>query len=63
MDSFATAREPFRFYTRMQLAELTGLKASNLGELVYYIKQVPTASIYQHTLPAAAPVHVPGTAQ
>ncbi|OGS17374.1 MAG: hypothetical protein A2219_05985 [Elusimicrobia bacterium RIFOXYA2_FULL_50_26] len=49
MNSFATAREPFRFYTRMQLAELTGLKASNLEELLYYIKQVPTSSIYQHT--------------
>ncbi|MDD5422007.1 MAG: DUF5752 family protein [Candidatus Omnitrophota bacterium] len=43
------AREPFRFYTRLNLSELTGLKASNMEELLDRIKQVPESSIYHHT--------------
>jgi hypothetical protein len=43
------ATEPFRFYTRLHLSELTGLKALTLGELLEFIKTVPGASIYYHT--------------
>lgn len=41
--------EPFRFYTRLHLTELTGLEASNLPQLLEHIKEVPEASIYHHT--------------
>jgi len=43
------AVEPFRFYTRLHLSELTGLKASNLLELLNLIKEVPDSAIYHHT--------------
>lgn len=43
------AAEPFRFYTRLNLSELTGLKASNLKALLECIKEVPDSSIYHHT--------------
>lgn len=43
------ASEPFRFYTRLHLKELTGLKASNLTELVELIREVPESVIYYHT--------------
>lgn len=43
------AKEPFRFYTRLNLSELTGLKASNLKELLECLKVVPESSIYHHT--------------
>lgn len=43
------ANEPFRFYTRLNLSELTGLKASSLEELLEYIKEVPESCIYHHT--------------
>lgn len=43
------AEEPFRFSTRLHLSELTGIKASNLGELLACIKIVPESSIYHHT--------------
>jgi hypothetical protein len=43
------AREPFRFYSRTQLTELTGLKAKNLRELAEILKTVPTAVVYYHT--------------
>ncbi|MEW5758686.1 MAG: DUF5752 family protein [Candidatus Omnitrophota bacterium] len=43
------SKEPFRFYTRLHLSELTGLKASNLPQLLELIKEVPGASIYHHT--------------
>lgn len=43
------AEEPFRFYTRLNLSELTGLKASNLEELLACLKEVPDSSIYHHT--------------
>jgi len=39
----------FRFYTRLHLRVLTGLKASNIVELLELIKTVPGASIYYHT--------------
>lgn len=43
------AKEPFRFYTRHYLKELTGLKAKNLTELVNILKDVPESVIYYHT--------------
>lgn len=43
------AQEPFCFYTRVHLAELTGLKAKNLDELLDHIKTVPGSCIYHHT--------------
>ncbi|MBM4446733.1 MAG: mechanosensitive ion channel family protein [Chloroflexi bacterium] len=43
------ATRPFRFYTRLYLKELTGLKASNLVELVNMLKEVPDSVIYYHT--------------
>ena len=39
----------FRFYTRLHLKVLTGLKASNILELLKLIKKVPGSSIYYHT--------------
>lgn len=41
--------EPFRFYTRLHLSELTGLRASNLSELLALIKEASDSSIYHHT--------------
>ena len=43
------AKEPFRFYTRLHLTELTGLRASTLSQLSGLIKQVPGSCIYHHT--------------
>jgi small-conductance mechanosensitive channel len=43
------AEKPFRFYTRLHLKELTGLKAGNLTELVNILKSAPDSVIYYHT--------------
>ncbi|MBN2453208.1 MAG: hypothetical protein JXB40_02965 [Candidatus Omnitrophica bacterium] len=43
------AKEPFRFYTRLHLSELTGFRASNLTELLEIIRTVSGSSIYHHT--------------
>lgn len=43
------ANEPFHFFTRLHLSELTGLRSSNLSELLELIKTVPGSSIYHHT--------------
>ncbi len=43
------AREPFHFCTRMHLSSLTGLKASNLKELLDIIRDAPGSCIYHHT--------------
>ncbi|MBM3118104.1 MAG: mechanosensitive ion channel family protein [Chloroflexi bacterium] len=43
------ATYPFRFYTRLHLKELTGIKASNLRELVDILKGVPDSVVYYHT--------------
>ncbi|MBI5050562.1 MAG: hypothetical protein HZC11_06785 [Nitrospirae bacterium] len=43
------AKEPFRFYTRLHLSELTGLRATTLDQLVKLIKDVPGSCIYHHT--------------
>ncbi len=43
------ASSPFRFYSRLHLKELTGLKARNLTELVNILKEVPGSVVYYHT--------------
>jgi len=43
------AKEPFRFYTRLHLSELTGLRAATLGQLLDLVKKVPGSCIYHHT--------------
>jgi small-conductance mechanosensitive channel len=43
------AKEPFHFYSRVHLTELTGLSAKNLNELVELLKKVPESVIYYHT--------------
>ncbi|MDP2940102.1 MAG: DUF5752 family protein [Candidatus Omnitrophota bacterium] len=49
MPGLIKAIEPFRFYTRLHLSELTGLRASNLSQLLSVLKQVQGACIYHHT--------------
>lgn len=49
MSGLIKATEPFRFYTRLHLSELTGLRASNLSQLLSIVKQVPGSCIYHHT--------------
>jgi len=43
------AKEPLKFYTRLHLSELTGLRATTLGQLLELIKTVPGSCIYHHT--------------
>ncbi len=43
------AKEPFQFRTRSHLAELTGLKAKSLRELVDLLKSAPDGVVYYHT--------------
>jgi len=49
MEEFIKAKEPFRFYTRLHLSELTGLRAATLQQLLELIRKVPGSSIYHHT--------------
>ena len=49
MPEATKAIEPFRFYTRMHLSALTGLKAATLEELLELVRDVPGACIYHHT--------------
>jgi len=49
MADLKKAIEPFRFYTRLNLAELTGVRARNLKDLLEGIKTVSGSSIYHHT--------------
>jgi len=49
MPELIKAIEPFRFYTRLHLSELTGLRASNLSQLLSVIRQVSGSCIYHHT--------------
>lgn len=43
------AKEPFRFFNRVHLTELTGLKAKDLKELADVLKTAPDPIIYYHT--------------
>jgi len=49
MRELIKAKEPFRFYTRLHLTELTGLRATTLSQLLELTKKVPGSCIYQHT--------------
>jgi len=49
MAELIRAKEPFRFHTRLHLSELTGLRATTLGQLLGLIKNVPGSCIYHHT--------------
>lgn len=49
MPEIVKARNPFKFYTRLHLMELTGLKASTIGQLLSHIKKVNGSCIYHHT--------------
>ena len=49
MPELVKAKEPFRFYTRLHLSELTGFRAFNLAQLLELIKEVPGSCIYHHT--------------
>lgn len=43
------ASEPFRFFTRLHLKELTNLRARNLREFVGILKKAPDSVVYYHT--------------
>lgn len=43
------AKEPFRFRTRLTLAEVTGRRAFTVGELLDGVKQADDETIYHHT--------------
>ncbi|MEK6528237.1 MAG: DUF5752 family protein [Nitrospirota bacterium] len=49
MSELIRAKEPFKFCTRLHLSELTGLRATTLGQLLALIKEVPGSCIYHHT--------------
>lgn len=49
MANLNRANKPFRFYTRLHLQEITGLKAATLKEMLDILKKVPGAVIYHHT--------------
>jgi hypothetical protein len=49
MNSLQQAKQLFRFHTRLNLTELTGLRASILPQLLELIKKVPGSCIYHHT--------------
>jgi Family of unknown function (DUF5752) len=49
MSELIKAKEPFKFCTRLHLSELTGLRATTLGQFLALIKQVSGSCIYHHT--------------
>jgi len=49
MDEKYQAEEPFRFYTRLHLSELTGLRAATLVQFLGLLKTVSGSCIYHHT--------------
>jgi len=49
MSESIKAKEPFKFCTRLHLSELTGLRATTLGQFLALIKQVSGSCIYHHT--------------
>jgi len=49
MPELVKAKAPFKFYTRLNLSELTGLRASTISQLLELIKTVPGSCIYHHT--------------
>jgi small-conductance mechanosensitive channel len=59
------AEQPFHFYSRTHVTELTGLKARNLRELADVLKRAPDSVVYYpHTsLPGSTPLPHPRTVQ
>lgn len=49
MDKIKKARQPFTFYTRLHLQQLTGRKARDLNGLLRGIREVSGSVIYHHT--------------
>lgn len=49
MTPLTRAKEPFIFYTRLNLTELTGLAASTLPQFLEILKTAPDSCVYQHT--------------
>ena len=49
LNKYKKAAQPFHFCTRLNLRELTGLRARNLRELVEIIKTVSGSCIFHHT--------------
>lgn len=49
MSKLPKGLEPFTFYTRLHLSELTGLKATTIVQLVSHMQRIPDACIYHHT--------------
>ena len=49
MKKLPQASNPFYFYSRLHLKELTGIKASNFSQLLHHIRTVPGSVIYHHT--------------
>ena len=47
--NFSHASQPFRFYSRLHLRELTGLKARDIAQLLAHLREVPGSVIYHHT--------------
>jgi len=47
--SLPRAKEPFRFFTRLNLTLMTGVQARDLRELVAGLREAPEAVVYQHT--------------
>lgn len=43
------AKQAFHFKTHLDLVEMTGIKATDLAELLEGLKEVPESSIYHHT--------------
>jgi hypothetical protein len=49
MKELTKAREPFNFYTRLNLQELTGIRTCTIAQLLEHLKTVPGSCIYYHT--------------
>lgn len=49
MEKLVKAADPFRFYTRFNISELIGLRASNLWQMLHHIKKIPASCVYHHT--------------
>jgi len=49
MSKLSKTKTRFQFYTKLDLEELTGLKASSIKDLVHHLKSVPDSVIYFHT--------------
>ncbi|MBU1869153.1 MAG: hypothetical protein KJ818_01665 [Candidatus Omnitrophica bacterium] len=49
MTELKKAKEPFRFCTRLHLTELTGMRATTLGQMLNLLNKMPDSCIYHHT--------------